>query len=63
MNCLKWITQHITHRPSYELVDVTITDEKNCYDAEINVKCSGSYRSDAGSLVYFNEQDNCGLGL
>ncbi len=38
-------------------------DEKNCYDAEINVKCSGSYRSDAGSLVYFNEQDNCGLGL
>ena len=35
-------------------------EELNCYDIPISVSCSGSYRSDSGSLVYF-EQDDCSL--
>ena len=36
-------------------------EEKNCYESPISVSCSGSYRSDSGSLVYFDEQDDCGF--
>ena len=36
-------------------------EELNCYESPISVSCTGSGRSDSGSLVYFDGDTDCGL--
>ena len=36
-------------------------EELNCYESPISVSCTGSGRSDSGSLLYFDGDTDCGL--